>query len=241
MIELKNISSEEKTWGGMIFNPSEKKSIDPLHKFDIACDEVFYASVFNEDVEVYIDYVLIDDKILSCEAIRNEMRKDAEGSIITRIRQVADTQHRQHKTIEFITSTSGSLVDNSWVNTPSSECTLSFQKIVDDVLVTAEPSEATVTSLLWNHAWNTMPNYSEIRLSNIDSVIKAYIGSYGVEQYPQSRIAYGISFAMQNIYKFSVIEPRLLEYPLILRLTHTAGYQKSVEIFFEYFTDFVSP
>jgi hypothetical protein len=238
MLSIKNVSGETKTWGGLIFENNQERTIDTDTKKELAASTCFYQCILDGEAQVIIDGILEENVILACEFIRFETKKDYEGNVFTRSKQVPDDYHRQHKYVQFRTSDSTSLVEKRWINTDGNECSLIFQKIVDGQLTTCQASEATITSIKWDHPWNTMPNYAEAILESIDSNITAFIGSYGIEQYDQGKIAYGISFALNNKYTYSVVEPRLLPYPLIMHFVHPAGYQKKVEVFFEFFTDF---
>lgn len=238
MLSVKNETGIQQIWGGMIFSDQQTRTIGGDDKKALSNDSSFYQCILAKTALVFVDEILVENVILACEYIRAEMRKDEEGSIVARIRQVPDTFHRQQKFVHFTTSDSTSLIEKRWVNLTSNECTLSFYKFVDNVLTECDDSEATVTKLLWNHAWKTMPNYAEIRLSSTNSIITAYIGSAGYESQDIGRIAYGISFAMTPVYHFEVVEPRLLPANLVLYFEHTAGYQIPIEIYFEFFTNF---
>jgi hypothetical protein len=238
MLAVKNDTGSEQIWGGMIFDNQQTRTIDGDDKKALSNDSAFYQCILAQTALVYVDEILIDNVILACEYIRAEMRRDEEGSLITKIRQVSDTYHRQQKFVHFTTSDSTSLIEKRWVNLTSNECSLSFYKIVNDVLTECADSEATVTKLLWVHSCKTMPNYAEIRLNEVNSVVTAYVGSAGYEAYDAGRIAYGISFAMTPIYHFEVVEPRLLSSNLVVYFEHTTGYQIPVEIYFEFFTNF---
>jgi hypothetical protein len=240
MLSVKNVSEVQKIWGGSIFAPSQQRAADADFKHYLSDDASFYSDILALNAEVYVDLVKVDNVILACEYIRSETKKDEEGNLYSRIKQVPEDYGNRAKSVLFTTGLSGSLEQEFWPLEQATECSLAFLREENGALVSCLDSEATYTKLVWAPPHKTMQSRAIISLPSTSTTIRGWVGVSGFESIPEGRLYMAFNFVHRNEWEISLMQPRALDAPFALLLRHGVGEQVLVELMFEYFTNFVT-
>jgi hypothetical protein len=238
MISVKNVSGSEVIWGGTIFSDEQERILDADFKATLSKDTDFYAAILSGNAEVYVDLRLVRDPIIACEYIRFEMKKDEDGNMISRIVQVPGTWGHRAKSLLYTTALAGSVIQECWPLEPCNECSLSFLKEENGVLVSCDDSESTYTKLVWAPTHKTMQKKAVLALPAVNANVRGWVGVQGLESYPQGKLYTGFNFINRTEWAIELMQPALMEYPFVLILRHPLGSQIQVELMFEYFTNF---
>lgn len=235
MLSVKNTSSCEKCWGGLVFAVDETRVILTGDRTALANDSDFYMCILEGYALVYSDGVQITDPIVACEIIRMESRKDSEGVVYTRRKYAPDNYYHSSRTIRFTTNDTASLDQEWWPGAASSECAISLHTTENGDIVSATLETATLTKILWNPVSKMIPRYITINAGTPS--VKSWVGFEGLDDTEVGRI-YCHSHLLDNKVVIDVSEPRVNPASLVFYIGHDILQATEIEITVEYYTNY---